>query len=151
MAGLPPDGSPAEDESMTAQSMYSIAARRAPIPLHERPLCLLCIRTVEGPPMCTHTHRAPLRAAGAGVTVSGLDGDEGAGTSDESNELGSMEELRKRGCWGCWTGQGLAPGGGGCSPDEPKHHKGDCGGAGAWRREPRGKDVRLMGRIRFFG
>jgi len=32
--------------------------------------------------------------------VSGLDGDEGAGTSAERNELGSMEELRKRGCWG---------------------------------------------------
>jgi len=103
---------------------------------------------------CALTHierRCELLAAGAGVTVSGLDGDEGAGTSDESNELGSMEELRKRGCWGCWTGQGLAPGGGGCSPDEPKHHEGDCGGAGAWRREPRGKDVRLTGRIRFFG
>jgi hypothetical protein len=55
--------------------------------------------------------------------VSGLDGDEGAGTSDERNELGSMEELRKRGCWGRWTGQGLAPGGGGCSPDEPSTMK----------------------------
>jgi hypothetical protein len=49
------------------------------------------------------------------------------------------------------TGQGLAPGGGGCSPDDPKHHEGDCSGTGAWRREPRGEDVRLTGRILFFG
>ena len=48
---------------------------------------------------CALTHierRCELLAAGAGVTLSGLDGDEGAGTSDERNELGSMEELRKR-------------------------------------------------------
>ena len=100
MAGLPPDGSPAEDESMTMQSMYNITAYywsekktaaaapsscpSGPSPLHELPLCLLCVCLlcvcpVERAHQCALTCQAPLRAAGAGVTVSDLDGDGGAG------------------------------------------------------------------------